>query len=195
MTPTLVHRYAFRVREAIETLLGDAVGDCQAWRIRIEGDEVVVDVIAPAPGIAPTMDEVTSIASSEAAKSYVASQSATKGAGEASGVGGIEMPGDAATQPDAASDRQEPELKGGPLARRAAIACGERGFWTFLGVASAADAKADVCRRCGVTSRKLLDHDERAAAIWQDIDGKYRLWLEGHDVELDPVDDGDIGYG
>ncbi len=160
MKPTLVHRYAFPIREAIETLLGGAVGDCQAWRIRIEGDEVVIDVIAPAPGIAPTLDEVTSLPASATEK---------------------------------AVEAKEPELKGGPLARRAAIACGERGFWTFLGVSSADAAKADICRRCGVTSRKMLDHDARAAAIWHDIDGKYRLWLEGHDVELDPVDDGVIG--
>lgn len=153
MTPTLVHRYAFPIHEAIELLLGDAVGDCEAWRIRIEDDEVVIDVVAPAPGIAPTMHEVTSLASNDAAKI------STQG--------------------------PEPELKGGALARRAAIACSERGFWTFLGVTSADEAKADVCRRCGITTRKLLDHDERAAAIWQDIDGKYRLWLEGHDVELD----------
>jgi hypothetical protein len=89
---------------------------------------------------------------------------------------------------------QAPARKGGPLARRAAIACGERGFWTFLGVSTAEDAKADICRRCGITTRKMLDHDERAAGIWQDIDSKYGLWKEGYDVELDPVDDGDIGH-
>ncbi len=153
MNPTLVHRYSFPIREAIETLLGDAVGDCEAWRIRIEGDEVVIDVVAPVPGIAPTMDDLTSLASNEAGKSDV--------------------------------QDPEPDLKGGALARRAAITCSERGFWTFLGVASAEEAKADICRRCGITTRKLLDHDERAAAIWDDIIGKYRLWLEGHDVELD----------
>lgn len=153
MTPQLVHRYAFPIRDAIETLLGDAVGDCEGWRIRVEGDEVVIDVIAPAPGIAPTTADVTSLASNETAKSYVADP--------------------------------EPGLKGGPLARRAAIACGERGFWTFLGVSGADEAKADVCRRCGIDSRKMLDHDQRAAAIWKDIDGKYALWKEGYDVEID----------
>lgn len=153
MKPTLVHRYAFPTREAIETLLGDVVGDCEAWRIRIEGDEVVIDVVAPVPGIAPTMDDLTSLASNEAAKIN--------------------------------TQDPEPELKGGALARRAAITCAERGFWTFVGVASAEEAKAEICRRCGITRRKMLDHDERAAAIWDDIIGKYRLWLEGHDVELD----------
>ncbi|MGS1095820.1 hypothetical protein ACVCNR_14680 [Aquamicrobium terrae] len=155
MNPTLVHRYAFPVHEAIETLLGDAVGDCEAWRIRIEGDEVVIDVVAPAPGIVPTTDDVTSLASDEAGK--------------------INMQDPA------------PELKGGALARRAAITCAERGFRTFLGVSSAEEAKIDVCRRCGITTRKMLDHDERAAAIWDDIIGKYRLWLEGHDVGLDDL--------
>lgn len=175
MTPTLVHRYAFPIREAIETLLGDAVGDCQAWRIRIEGDEVVVDVVAPAPGIAPTIDEVTSLPA----------RATERAADDPPWDDEAEEPAGTQTMPVATPEAQEPELKGGPLARRAAIACGERGFWTFLGVSSADAAKADICRRCGVTSRKLLDHDKCAAAVWQDIDGRYRLWLEGHDVELD----------
>lgn len=171
MNPTLVHRYAFPAREAIEALLGDAVGDCEAWRIRVEGDEVVIDIIAPAPGIAPTLDEMASL-------------STTGGAGEVSHFDGPLIPEKAGTRPAVAPEPEQPGLKGGPLARRAAIACGERGFWTFLGVSSADEAKADVCRRCGITTRKMLDHDERAAAIWNDIDGKYRLWLEGHDVEV-----------
>lgn len=152
MNPTIVHRYAFPTRDAVETLLGDAVGDCEAWRIRVEGDVLVIDVVAPVPGIMPTLNEVASLPSNETAKSYV---------------------------PD-----PEPELKGGALARCAAIVCGERGFWTFLGVDSADQAKTDVCRRCGISTRKMLDHDERAADVWRDIDGKYRLWLEGHDVEI-----------
>jgi hypothetical protein len=153
LRPTVVHRYAFATSEAIETLLGDAVGDCEAWRIRIEGDEVVIDVVAPVPGIVPTLEDMASLPSNEEAKISI---------------------------PD-----PEPEPKGGPLARRAAIACGERGFWTFLGVTCADEAKAFLCRRCGIETRKMLDHDERAAAAWREIDRKYGLWLEGHDVELD----------
>ena len=174
MTPTLVHRYAFPIREAIETLLDDAVGDCDGWRIRIEGDEVVIDVIAPVPSIVPTIEEMVS-GQKPGDQSRTKSESAPADAqaGE--------------TSPDAAQQDPEPELKGGPLARRAAIACGERGFWTFLGVSGADEAKADICWRCGIRSRKMLDHDARAAAVWNDIDGKYRLWLEGHDVELDDV--------
>lgn len=49
MTPTIVHRYTFPIRDAIEQLLGEAAGDCDAWRIRVEADELVIDVVAPAP--------------------------------------------------------------------------------------------------------------------------------------------------
>lgn len=190
MTPAIVHRYAFPMRDAIERLLEDAVGDCDAWRIRIEGDEVVIDVIAPVlpeaaqnmrttmqpPSIVPTVDEMVRGKSREEPRKHRPDAEPDFLADEQSGE----------TIPEpAGSQDPEPELKGGPLARRAAIACGERGFWTFLGVSSADEAKADVCRRCGVTSRKMLDHDESAAGVWRDIDGKYRLWLEGHDVEID----------
>lgn len=194
MIPTFVHRYAFPTHEVIESLLGDAVGDCEAWRIRIEGDEVVVDVVAPTPGIAPSLEDVTSLASDEAAKINMAPHSATDGAGASPSPECSVARENTETQPAATPDRQEPEIKGGPLARRAAIACSERGFWTFLGVSSADEAKADVCRRCGVTTRKMLDHDSGAAAIWNDIDRKYGLWKEGYDIELDPVNSGDIGH-
>ncbi len=224
MSPTLVHRYAFPIRDAVEALLGDAVGDCEAWRIRVEGDEVVVDVIAPTPGIAPTISEVTSLANERLKRAgidwfqiedgsphdrYV--EQASNEADELVRGKSREEPhkhgpdiepdfpadeqsGETSLEPAVSRKEPDADLKGGPLAQRAAISCAERGFWTFLGVASGEEAKADVCRRCGVTSRRLLDHDERAAAVWNDIDGKYRLWLEGHDVELDPVNDGDIGH-
>lgn len=86
---------------------------------------------------------------------------------------------------DQPEPEQEPELKGGPLARRAAIACGEKSFWIFIKVKDAEEAKAEVCRRCGVESRRLIDHDDVAAKIWNTIDTKYRLWLDGHNVSLD----------
>lgn len=175
MTPTLVHRFAFPIREAIEALLGDAVGDCEGWRIRVEHNEVVIDVIAPVqresgnlnenhalalapasmPSVEPTLGEVSSLASNETAES-------------------------------SAPEREEP--KGGRNAQRAAIACGERGFWTFLDVGSADAARDQILRRCGVTSRRYLDHSDHAAATWERIDRTYRFWLEGHDVELEPME-------
>jgi len=78
-----------------------------------------------------------------------------------------------------------PDLKGGALAQRASICCGEGSFRLLLGVETAEEARAEILRRCGITTRKMLDHDPRAAEIWRVIDGKYRLWLDGHDVELD----------
>lgn len=180
MSPTLVHRYAFPIRDAIEALLGDAVGDCETWRIRIEGEDVVVDVVAPAmpapthmretmqpPSLSPTADELVRGKSREDPHKH-----------------GPDAEPDFLADEQSGETSPEPALKGGPLARRAAIACGERGFWTFLGVTSAEEAKADICRRCGIDSRKMLDHDERAAAAWAKIDDTYRLWLEGYDVEL-----------
>lgn len=192
MTPTIVHRFAFPVREAVEALLGDAVGDCEAWRIRVEGDEVVVDVVAPVPGVVPTLAEVTSLnegfVSADNQPSSVEKPSNPNGSGYDSQTSNETAKSNVANSKPLETDFRVPdpesELKGGPLARRAAICCGERGFWTFLGVSTADHAKADICRRCGITTRKMLDHDERAAAIWEDIDGKYRLWLEGHDVEI-----------
>lgn len=129
--------------------------DCAGWTISVDPGGVVVDIVEPG---SPPPEPPPSI--EPTIEDVVSLPSAT------------EAPG------------PEPELKGGPLAQRAAIWCGEPGFRTFLGVRTADDARADILRRCGVTSRKMLDHDAHAAEIWRDIDGKYRLWLEGHDVEI-----------
>ncbi len=202
MRPTLVHRYAFSIRDAIEALLGDAVGDCEAWRIRVEGDEVVIDVIGPAevtfkvgdyeytvdgrtPPVEPTVADVASLASNGMAKSYVSPHEATDASGSASRGIGSDTPADGETPPAAPLAPPEPELKGGDNAKRAGIVCGERLFQVFLDVADEAAAKADVYRRCGITTRKMLDHDERARAVWLEIDRMYALWREGYDVELD----------
>jgi len=160
MTPQIVHRFAFPIREAVEALLGDAVGDCEAWRVRIEGDEVVIDVVAPVPGIAPTVEEVTSLASNETAKSNA------------------QDPEELTCGP---TSQVEPDLKGGPLARRAAIMCSERGFWTFSDTSSADEAADWLRETCGVVSRKMLDHDDRAAREFDAVDGRYRRWLQGYD--------------
>lgn len=45
MTPISVHRYSWLQQEAIELLLGDVLSDCQQWQIRIDGDQVVVDIV------------------------------------------------------------------------------------------------------------------------------------------------------
>ena len=51
MTPTLVHRYAFPLRQAIAALVGDAYANGEQWSARVEGDTLVVDLIAPDPAV------------------------------------------------------------------------------------------------------------------------------------------------
>lgn len=159
MTPTLVHRYTWPIREAIERLLGDAAGDCEAWRIRIEGDEVVIDVVAPS--------------SNDAAKSYMVAPAA-----DASPL--IKNP-----KPDIAP--AEPPRKGGPLARQAGIICGEKGFWTFLvkrfgAETSSGDEAANWVRaHCAIQTRADLDYEPAAAERFKDLSRRYALWLEGFD--------------
>ena len=171
MTPTLVHRYAFPIREAVEALLGDAVGDCEGWRIRIEGEEVVVDVIAPVAGIAPTLQDVVSLGTETDTPSVRHTEARQQALDS--------------KQPTTPPDGEEP--KGGPLSRQAAMLCDNAGFRTFIGVIDKEAARAAVLRRCGVTSRRYLDHDPRAAEVWRDIEGKFSLWKDGYDVELEPL--------
>lgn len=162
MNPTLVHRYTFPVREAIEQLLGDAVGDCEAWSIRVEADEIVIDVVGPS--------EVTFR------------------------VGDYEYTVDGRRGQDATNERAksneaeaEPPRKGGPLAQRAAISSGEKGFWTFIGkkfgvpIGSADEAAAWLKAQCGIKSRVDLDYEHSPAETFRNIDKAYRLWLEGYD--------------
>ncbi|TGP28258.1 hypothetical protein EN875_032400 [Mesorhizobium sp. M2D.F.Ca.ET.232.01.1.1] len=89
------------------------------------------------------------------------------------------------TSTQAESPPEKP--KGGPLAQRAAIMCGERGFWTFIGkrygvtIASADDAGSWMKAQCGVASRVEFDHNGAKADNFREIDKLYRLWLEGFD--------------
>lgn len=163
MIPQLVHRYAFPIREAIEQLLGEDVGDCEAWRIRIEADELVIDVVAPATvATQAEVDEGRPASSNETAKSNVA-------------------------PPEVEAAPAEPPRKGGPLARNAGIIGGEKGFWTFIGkkygatVQSADEAAAWLKAQCGIKSRVDLDYDEAKADNFREIDKSYRLWLDGYD--------------
>lgn len=173
MTPVVVHRYSWLITEAIEALLGDDAGEAQGWRMRIEGDELVVDVVAPVRR--PTSEEVAD--GRPAASNLAAKINTTPPEPE---------PGPVNSVPQKAGSSQ-PELKGGPLARSAAIMGGEKGFWVFMekkrgvALASADDACAWIYQTCGIRSRAELDHDPRAAEIFKPIAKAYRLWLEGWD--------------
>ena len=168
----IVHRHTFTIAEAVAALLPD-IGDCEEWQIRVDGDAVVVDVVEPADASRSEEDETAGDNDENTPENNEVDPDP-------------EVSSEQLTDPDPDPD-PEPELKGGRLARQAAICCGERGFWTFLGVTNADEAKADVCRRCGIESRKELDAEGNAdaAAAWENIHTKYQLWLGGHDVELD----------
>lgn len=157
MSPTIVHRYSWSTREAIEALLGDAAGDAERWQLRVDGDVVVVDIVAPvaSPPLAPADADMAALPPSN----------------------------ESAKKADAPA---EPERKGGSLARRASIICGEKGFWSFVreryGTTLAdkeAAAKWMYDRFC-IKSRVDLDHDDGAAAVFRDVDQAYRLWLDGY---------------
>lgn len=158
MTPQLVHRYSFHITEVIETLVGDAVADCEAMNLRIEGDLVVIDFVVPvAPAGRLVVVETPTVAAD---------------------------PEPVEQRPEEA---KPPKRKGGPLAQRAGIICAERGFWTFVAkrfhqdIASADDAASWLRTRCGIDSRADLDHDEVAGRCFHDISKAYALWLEGYD--------------
>jgi hypothetical protein len=81
--------------------------------------------------------------------------------------------------------------RGGRRAREAGIACGEGAFVRFLvdccdwfrndfvwSDAGVLDAPATVRAICGVTSRAALDHDATAAAVWDELHGRYIAWRE-----------------
>jgi hypothetical protein len=80
------------------------------------------------------------------------------------------------------------KVKGGELARRAGIVCGERAFQTFLElnkqvpgttrvhVPDAENAAMILRRLCGVQSRAELDHNGEGAIRFNTIMSEYRNW-------------------
>lgn len=75
------------------------------------------------------------------------------------------------------------EAKGGKLAQRAGILCSEGGFRRFLAdragrphIMSHDEAKAEIYRICGVSSRAHLDHDESAGKEFLSLVQEYEAW-------------------
>ncbi|MBA1141705.1 hypothetical protein [Mesorhizobium neociceri] len=166
MNPTLIHRFTIPLHQAIEQLVGKEATDGEGYIVDIDGDELIIDILGPA----------------NTTFRIGAYEYTIEGRGEAASdeVAEINTPAETPAEP--------PPRKGGPLAQRAAIACGEKGFWTFIlkryhvGVGSADEAAAWLKTQCGISSRVDLDHEEVAAGIYREIDKLYRLWLEGFDV-------------
>jgi hypothetical protein len=82
----------------------------------------------------------------------------------------------------------EPERpKGGKLAQRAGILCGEVSFRKFLAEQGSYDGiavldsimAADELRGiCGISSRAELDHNPEAAFRFKELEGRYKAWLQ-----------------
>lgn len=139
MTPTIIHRYSIPTADALRALLD--IGDCEKVDVFIVGENLVFDVITPAEAPPPE----TSGQKPGSAAQAQAEEKPDFPADEQSGETGPDAQDQVAPEimePD--GDIMEPasmvesELKGGPLARRAAHA-------------------------------------------YEQIDGKYRRWLQGYD--------------
>lgn len=74
----------------------------------------------------------------------------------------------------------KPERKGGKLAQRAGILCGEGAFQKFLReLCSRSDYDTATLLRsvCLIDSRADLDHDAEAARRFTDLEASYKAWL------------------
>lgn len=80
--------------------------------------------------------------------------------------------------PAAPESPAEPARKGGPLAMKAGILCGEKAFQNWLSVATPDAAKAMIYERCGIGSRVDLDYDDTAAAKFREMTVEYDVWCE-----------------
>ena len=74
-------------------------------------------------------------------------------------------------------EEQKPKLKGGRLAARAGILCGEGAFVVFMEAADKEEAAQKLRERCGVQSRAELDHNPAAAEKLSQLAADYEIWL------------------
>jgi hypothetical protein len=66
-------------------------------------------------------------------------------------------------------------VKGGDLAKSAGIMCSEPSFQRFANAHGFNSAEL-VYYRCGISSRRELDHDSRAAVLYGRLREQYREW-------------------
>lgn len=75
--------------------------------------------------------------------------------------------------------KAQPEKKGGDLAKLAGRLCEDPDFLFWADVGDSEAAAQWIRNLCGVSSRAMLDHDLRAAAIFhQEIRKPFREWKE-----------------
>lgn len=91
-------------------------------------------------------------------------------------------------QPQGPEQPEQPEqpepMKGGPLARDAAVICAAPEFQRFAAAMADAEAGAEgaaefVRERCGIKSRRELDHSREASRAFAELMAAYREWREG----------------
>ncbi len=163
-----VTRYTFDLLGVANTILPNGIEDCERIEMRIEGGIVVVDVVEPQaprkPDSARAEPEAETHADNDVASGRPESAPATEEKTE--------------TEDNDTENPDEPELKGGKLAQRAAIMCNAKGFWKFLEVADAEAAKQSIYMICDIASRRELDHNEAAAAEFRNLAAEYEVWLK-----------------
>lgn len=166
MIAAIIHRYTIPIAEIAELLAGVGRGNAEACTMRIDGDDLIVEVdVSGMSGermvVVPTDFDHEKLCSMIEAGEF--------------------RPGAAPpTSKRAPVEKADPERKGGQRARRAAMLCDEGGFQKFIEVETADAAKAEIYRRCGIESRADLDHDEDAGRRWDQIVSGYQLWLSGY---------------
>jgi len=75
------------------------------------------------------------------------------------------------------NEAQNDSFKGGRLAKKAGILCNEIGFQKWAGAENPDGAAIFIRQRCGVESRAMLDHEERAARAFKNMELEYQNWL------------------
>lgn len=86
------------------------------------------------------------------------------------------------TQSVEAGPGQSDAPKGGKLAQRAGILCGEQPFWKFTDTSNAEEAAEWLRVECNIRSRSMLDHDQAAALKFKDVLRRYKVWMNGYGV-------------
>lgn len=82
-----------------------------------------------------------------------------------------------------AAQKPAEKPKGGKLAQRAGILCGEPRFWRYLEevhdlrCSDAADAANHVRVWCKIDSRAQLDRQHTAGRVFEDLFSSYAMWL------------------
>jgi hypothetical protein len=151
---THIQRHFFSITDVVSALLPDGPVDCERFEFRVNGGMLELDVVGAAHV------DLGGLVSEETPQTSPETEDESPPWDEAE------------TEDVPAADM----LKGGPLAKKAAILCAKPAFWTFLKVRTQEAATNVLRRECGVKSRAELDHNSEAAAAFDRLWGEFLLW-------------------